>query len=163
MTTRGFASFRNKLRSGKRKLQKAEKSIPQKAGIHGKREIKRNLIERDLVVSTELWRSVGYTMVDDSTVEIHANAPYAGYVEEGTGAKGTGQYPAPDNVPVSEIFQWMVQKPTFRGQPTWFKAFVISKSLEEKGQRSQPFFGPAFDDTVEYVKRQMRDELRSAF
>jgi hypothetical protein len=161
--TRGFTSFANKIRSGRRKLSRAEEQIPRRAGQVGVANIKRKLIQSDLVATTELWRSVSHEYRGGGTVWLKVDAPYAGFVEHGTGVKGDGKYPAPDFVPMFEILEWMSAKPTFVGEVSIGKAMIIANSLEEKGQREQPFFAPAWDETVTFTKDQMREARDEAF
>lgn len=125
--------------------------------------MKREVIENDAVASTELWRGLGFRRLSPTSVELHSDAPYSGYVEHGTGPNGDGTYPASDNVPIPDIFEWMVQKPTFVGEPTFGLAVIIAQNLEKYGQRQQPFFKHGFDDAADKTKREMRKILHQAF
>jgi hypothetical protein len=163
MGTKGFASFRNRLNRMERSIERDSRQIPRQVAAVGTTRMKRELIENDAVATTELWRSIGWDRISPTAVKLFADADYAGYVEKGTGKRGDGTYKTPSNVPVDEIFKWMQAKPSFVGEVSIPVAHIIAKKLEENGQASQPFFGPAWNLVEREFKRQLRESLSDAF
>lgn len=113
------------------------------------------VVHENTVWSTNLYRSIGVKRTDMSrinSVKIHANVPYAAYVEFGTGARGQSsvsprfQFEAP---PFSrDLFKniqaWVMQKPAFYGTRSEEVAYKIAQAIAEKGTNPHPFMRPAW-------------------
>jgi HK97 gp10 family phage protein len=71
---------------------------------------------------------------------------YAKFVENGTGFRGRSQYKAPTNVPVNEIFAWIVEKgiQPYAYDSQYELAVAIANVIENYGTRAHPFMGPAW-------------------
>lgn len=89
-------------------------------------------------------------------VRIVADAPYAAYVEFGTGPRGAAdapsrfQFQAPTHTPelTRQIQSWVETKPTFMSGffdiPEESLGYVIARSISEKGTHPHPFARPAW-------------------
>ena len=119
----------------------------------------RNLVNDDAIDTSKLLNSIRYIFKKNSTsFEISMEmAEYWKYVESG---RKSGKFP-----PISAIREWVKVKPVmprpYNGKlPTENQlAFLIARSIANKGIRPKPIFKDSIDDLMQYLE----DGLEDAF
>lgn len=120
---------------------------------------KRNLVNDDAIDTSKLLNSIKYIFNNNNTsFEISMEmAEYWKYVESG---RKSGKFP-----PISAIREWVKVKPViprpYNGKlPTENQlAFLIARSISNKGIRPRPIFNDSLDD----VMRDFENGLEDAF
>lgn len=124
------------------------------------------LIVRDSVVTSTLHDSIEYKRGTDADVldknvgrtdsygkhVIRADAPYAPYVEYGTGVHQKSsprsgiRFPAPSEPPYGAILEWVIAKPIIPQE--YNSQFGVAKAIAEaiatEGQEPHPYMRPAW-------------------
>jgi HK97 gp10 family phage protein len=124
-------------------------------------------------VDANLSTSIDY--VGDNTAGLHAvvaKAPYAAYVEYGTGASQDGspmtggRYKSPSVAPYGAILEWMKSKPV---QPEASgiaalerSAWLIATKIRNQGSDPHPFMRPAWKQNYHQFRTRGRLRLRKA-
>lgn len=126
------------------------------------RAAKRNLTANNSVAKGTLRRHTRHLpnapLVDVNGYATHvvrAMAPYAAYVEYGTGLRqGSGspisgaQFKAPSNPPVQQIRMWMIEKGIAPREydTVYGAAIAIAEDIADYGTRAHPFMRPAWKE-----------------
>lgn len=154
--------------------------------------VARNYLQQPDGGGRQVWRgallaSIGHTsspstpeVIDTSrsytTHAVEANAPYAGYVEYGTGRKQAGSpyppanYESPSVPPLGAIREWVETKPVvprsgYGDDPDAAidqLAADIASSIERMGTEAHPFMRPAFHQQVEQITLAHHNAVRTA-
>ena len=154
--------------------------------------VARNYLQQPDGGGPQVWRgallaSIGPTssptvpeVIDTSgsytTHAVEADAPYAGYVEYGTGRKQAGSprpqanYKSPSVPPLGAIKEWVETKPVvprsgYGDDPdaaTDQLAADIASSIERMGAEAHPFMRPAFHQQSEQITLAHHNAVRSA-
>ena len=119
----------------------------------------RNLVNDDAIDTSKLLNSIRYIFKKNSTsFDISMEmAEYWKYVESG---RKSGKFP-----PISAIREWVKVKPVmprpYNGKlPTENQlAFLIARSIANKGIRPRPIFKDSIDELMQYLE----DGLEDAF
>lgn len=107
----------------------------------------------------------------EAAEEVVSMPEWAKYLNDGTGPRGDGPYPAPDNAPYGAILTWAKAKPiTPREYPTVEDAAAaIARSISEKGTHPHPFIEPVWNSTygtdqiIAKNRQAMSEALRRSF
>lgn len=148
------------------------------------RDAQRNVYRNDSVATNTLAGSIesmdGPSNVTQrarggyETHVVRADAPYAAFVEYGTGLRQRGRpspggnFDSPSAPPVTPILEWMVEKGiTSRTQSDVLPdrvaaAQAIAESIARFGQRPHPYMRPAFAENRMNISRAHRDGVRKA-
>lgn len=161
MPVRGMTRLRNRLQRGKRTLNREADASTRRAAQAGVATGKQHIIEQDAVASTELFRSMNWQRVHGdfrgAASVLFNDAPYARFVDEGTGSYGP--WPAGDPGPFV-IKRWMEMKPSFvePADPLvkWAVAEEIAGNIRESGTKPRPFWDSAVDVAGETLLNGMR-------
>ncbi len=127
----------------------------------------------DTPVEANLATTIDY--VGDNTTGLHyavAKAPYAAYVEYGTGASqdgspmSGGRYKSPSVAPYGAILEWMKSKPV---QPEANgiaalerSAWLIATKIRNQGSDPHPFMRPAWKQNYHKFRTQGKQALKRA-
>lgn len=180
--TRGFKSLQSKLKRAQRRVPDEVEGTVRDETKATVREAKRHISTKDVTASGQLLASFYYTeRVGDSggtKISIGNNAPYAKYVEYGTGSYfGISRYPIPPEITpyksadfstdlIEALMQWARVKPTLTPQiPLRVFAVKVARNIDERGTKPSPFWRPAVDTNMMAMKAgySFRKELRRVF
>jgi len=170
--TRGFTDVQRKLRKAQRQVPDAVEDSVSDDLDSIIRRAKRYLMMDDAVASGQLLQSF-YKISYGSKIEIGNDAPYAKYVEYGTGTYfGTSTWPVPSAVTpykaadfspqlIASLMEWARVKPSLQIQID-LRAFAVevAKNIDEKGTKAQPFFRPAVQRGLPTLRRNARSTFR---
>lgn len=156
-------------------------SVMREAATLARAELRKSgsVATRKLLVSTDYKRGANLTSVARSGVRgrtygthvVRADAPYAPFVEYGTGSRQVGspdgqQFRSPSVPPTGAIYSWLVVKgETPRGDYDLLEAARrIAVSVSQHGQRPHPFMRPAWNEVggVTRIQREHSSGVRSA-
>jgi len=102
----------------------------------------------------------------ETTEHVVSMPEWAKYLERGTGPRGDGPYPAPDNPPYDAILTWAKAKPIIpREYPTVEDAAAaIAQSITEHGTHPHPFITPVWNGArgTEQIIAKNRNVLSTA-
>lgn len=169
MTLQGFDSLKRKTRRMRRKLDKDPKQTVRRDLNKMEHQMKANVVEMDAVASTELFRSFRVLRTvapgeNATRFKLTNNAPYAAFVEHGTGPKGDGSYPAPAYGPrlIAGLKEWAIAKPTVNVTfiDAWAKEAAYTVST--KGTEEQPFFWPVWRSEKDVMLAHVRASVKHA-
>lgn len=168
MTVRGFRDVRRKARRMKRNLDKEPKKEVRRGMGVVRHEQKSLVVEHNALASMTLLRSfTRREMVGPSgqwRYEHKNTAPYAGFVEHGTGPKGDGTYVSPAYGPrlVAGLKQWAIAKPTVN--VTFLDAWAQSaaRTISQEGTVPQPFFWPVWETHESVIVGRVRAAVKDA-
>lgn len=176
MGLNGLRSLANQVESMKDDLDDKPQAAVRRNAARTVASAKERVVQEDAVASTELFRGIGYKRRGSRTI-IESAAPHSGFVEFGTGQQHitnpwTRHYKAPDFSPqlVGVLTEWVVQKPSLRGQihdPVSFAekvAWNISGNNPDRpsGSEAQPFFRPAWNRNKALLLEEVRFAVRNS-
>jgi len=134
----GFDEFTEKLKEeAMEKLMEIANEILFRAKV--------KLIENRSVVFGRLFESGYIEKVGDDEVEVGFEAPYAGFVEFGTGPRA--RLP-----PIEPLKMWAKVKFRLDDKEAERVAWAVAKWIKEHGTQPHPFFRPALYEVVEEEK-----------
>jgi len=171
MNTRGFNSLTRKIEQIESRVKKSTRSAAASSMAETKDVAQQELLTGGQVVSGNLVTSLDVRPIENTdgfTYELHADAPYASFVEFGSGPRTTNtphplsysgmstvtQLQAPyfsENL-VGAMFRWVQNKPGFFGERTYKVAWQIAatvgrnspKAVSGRGTNPHPYMRPAY-------------------
>lgn len=174
MTVKGMRSLKRKLNN----MQDMEDDAASEVREHSAKaavEAKKEVAEGNNIWTMNLWRSIYYTekpTPKGTRFEVLADAPYARFVEFGTGSRwGTGGYSVPDTIDhyssppltgglINDIRSWVFTKPYFVGPRSEAMAQAIAHSIAEHGTHAHPFMRPAWFRTKPFMLADVEKAVR---
>lgn len=178
MGLQGYQSLRRKVTNIRDDLDDNVNDAVSKATSQISAEAKRQVAMWDAVWKRNLYESIYSTdltwTVDVKRHKVVARAPYAAFVEFGTGSRRDPSTPysfrfdSPDEedygIVFSNIMWWVNTKPMFLGSRTPGTAAAITETIIEHGTYAQPFMRPAWHQNqfapTGYAKAAMKRTVR---
>ncbi|WP_169303497.1 HK97 gp10 family phage protein [Guyparkeria sp. SB14A] len=158
-------NFEIRDRQVRRALKKAPKVVMRHAsnGLRrGAQDITDQARKTAPVASHDLRDRTLMRFIDPLTVVIGSNVNYAQFVEHGRPPGGRAPDIRPENGSPSSLVQWIRDKrisPYDQSMSERQLAFVIARSIREKGIEPQPYLRPALDDNFDNLTRLIREGI----
>lgn len=130
-------------------------------------ELSRSARRKAPKATSQLVNSIGIERPGQFSRVIAPASEHGAYQELGTGIYGPGGIPSGKMPPMQSLRDWIRTagiEPRDPSMDTDDLAFVIGRSIAEKGTHAQPFMKPAFEEgqdrAFEVIRRSAEDGLR---